>query len=297
MLLLFTSAFPYGKGEQFLETEIIFLANKFTHIVIFPCSYGGRKEKRNTPKNVKVYQPIIQSKIKRLMNFNFFSTIKKKKHLSSIFDDFIKALKSGNVKKFILSFNLSYYCLSNTCLLSALKKTESSDILYFYWGNGISNIIPFMEEVKGKIVLRLHSGDLYEDLYNNYIPFRKEQLIKSDSIVTISESGLSYLIDIYPFVKKKISLYRLGIKPNELQVSKNSKVFHIVSCSSIIPVKRLELIVDILKNMNDLNIKWTHIGDGFLRESLEEKIKALSANIEVELKGVMDNKNVLELFK
>ena len=51
-LILFTHGFPYGKGEQFLETEINILSLSFDYILIYPISLEG--EKRDIPKNVEV---------------------------------------------------------------------------------------------------------------------------------------------------------------------------------------------------------------------------------------------------
>ncbi|MBK8368425.1 MAG: hypothetical protein IPL10_13670 [Bacteroidetes bacterium] len=51
-LILFTNTFPYSKGEEFLETEILFLADSFKQIVIYPFNQEG--ERRKLPDNVTV---------------------------------------------------------------------------------------------------------------------------------------------------------------------------------------------------------------------------------------------------
>ena len=49
-LLLFTSSFPFGEYEAYLETEIIFLAKKFDKITIYPFFYKDKNmEMRKIP--------------------------------------------------------------------------------------------------------------------------------------------------------------------------------------------------------------------------------------------------------
>ena len=51
-LFLFTSNYPFGKSEAFIESEINFLSKKFKNIYIFPNSSKGNK--RDIPKNVDI---------------------------------------------------------------------------------------------------------------------------------------------------------------------------------------------------------------------------------------------------
>src|SRR5690554_7772856 len=54
-LCLYTASFPYGLGEQFLETEIKYLAEHFDTIFIIPNNPTGNI--RSIPPNVKVLRP------------------------------------------------------------------------------------------------------------------------------------------------------------------------------------------------------------------------------------------------
>src|SRR5690606_32670785 len=51
-LILLTNGFPYGKGEQFLETEMLYLAENFEKIYIYIRSANGVS--RNLPANAEV---------------------------------------------------------------------------------------------------------------------------------------------------------------------------------------------------------------------------------------------------
>ena len=40
-LVLFTTAFPFGKGEQFLETELPYLVSRFRQVLVVPTQVKG----------------------------------------------------------------------------------------------------------------------------------------------------------------------------------------------------------------------------------------------------------------
>ena len=89
---------------------------------------------------------------------------------------------------------------------------------------------------------------------------------------------------------------RLGIN-NSLtyEVSKNETCL-IVSCSNLIPVKRVHLIGEALQEIEDIKIKWVHFGDGLEKKSLEIQIKGLPGNVEVELKGRVPNTEIYTYY-
>ncbi|MBK7666202.1 MAG: glycosyltransferase [Sphingobacteriaceae bacterium] len=83
-------------------------------------------------------------------------------------------------------------------------------------------------------------------------------------------------------------------KENPNESNTNEKV--IVSCSSLIELKRVNLIVEILKNTTS-KIKWVHFGDGPLLSSVKEKTKELGNNISVEFKGYVSHDQILKYYK
>jgi len=297
-LYLFTSSFPYGKGEQFLETEILYLSKKFTKIIITPTSYGNKPEMRKVPENVEVNKPILVSKIKRVFNFRHFFILKKSILFLSI-HEFIRSINHNQVRLFLAALNIALYSIRDKNIQKILNESRKEDVLYFYWGNDLSFIIPFMQQnIHAKIIFRLHRSDLYEYLYNDYFPFREEQIAKADYIIPISEDGKKYLDAKYSKYKEKIIVHKLGTKNhNNLVPKNNNEYFRIVSCSSLIEEKRVDLIIDILSNIKNLNIEWVHFGDGYLKNQIFYKLKKLSSNIEVDFKGFVANKDILEYYK
>jgi glycosyltransferase involved in cell wall biosynthesis len=100
-----------------------------------------------------------------------------------------------------------------------------------------------------------------------------------------------------PGLANKVRLSYLGIPDSfgGILPQKNGDHFTIVSCSDLIPLKRIELLIETLR-CSRLNICWIHVGDGPLRSSLEAMSRTLPENISVDFKGKRDNAQVLGLY-
>ena len=61
-LCFFTSSFPYGYGETFIESEINYLAQSFNNIYLFPLHINDNL--RNLPDNVEIVflKPVTKKK-------------------------------------------------------------------------------------------------------------------------------------------------------------------------------------------------------------------------------------------
>jgi colanic acid/amylovoran biosynthesis glycosyltransferase len=93
---------------------------------------------------------------------------------------------------------------------------------------------------------------------------------------------------------------RLGII-NNLPRPKhsNDKIFRIVSCSSVIALKRIDCLIKALQLIDDLAIEWTHIGSGDLFDTINDLAKitlCYKKNIRYIFKGFMENNKILNFY-
>ncbi len=298
-LILFTSSFPYGKGEYFLETEIEFLSKEFIEIEIYPFYYGNVITKRNVPKNVIVHKPVIPiSKQKRFLLF--FKSVLLFAPVFILIVDFFKnkAYKNkSTIKRWLITF-IDFSILTKSNQYKNIQHKKNT-IFYFFWGTGWALSLNTLRKHKtNTYFVRLHGSDVYLERSNGYIPLRMKLFKNTQKIISISENIISYLTNTYKVNKNKIILSRLGTK----YVSKNPGAdikdkLHIVSCSNIIALKRVHLIIDILSRIQDTEIIWTHFGDGPLLNDIIRKSKKLQKNIEVNFLGRKPNKYILEFYK
>ena len=92
-------------------------------------------------------------------------------------------------------------------------------------------------------------------------------------------------------------MFRLGVNEQTVSSQKKSDGLVIVSCSSFIPLKRVNLIVDILKSIQT-KVKWIHFGDGPLMNEVKQKaVKELGENIISEFKGYVRHDDVIRFYK
>jgi glycosyltransferase involved in cell wall biosynthesis len=171
------------------------------------------------------------------------------------------------------------------------------DILYFYWGLRWSQIIPFLpEDLKPKIIVRFHGSDLYEHTNNGYIPWRYHQLLRIDSAIAISYSGKKYIEEQYPFLNGRIFISRIGTKDYGQNPFIKSDTIRIISCSNLVAVKRVGLIVTALGFLKK-RVEWIHFGDGPQRKEIEKLLARLPDNINRNLAGAVKHEELMNYYK
>jgi glycosyltransferase involved in cell wall biosynthesis len=172
-------------------------------------------------------------------------------------------------------------------------------VFYTYWMHDWTTILSILRSKKiiDNLITRAHRFDLYEYRQeNNFIPFRPYQLKHIDKVFLISNEGFQYLGSKYPEYRDKMRLSYLGTTDYGISTIQNNNKIHLLSISNIVPVKRVHLIVEILKNVKH-PILWTHFGDGVLMDKIVEHSNMLPNNISVEFKGRLPNSEVLKFLR
>ncbi|NLE98604.1 MAG: glycosyltransferase [Propionibacterium sp.] len=86
----------------------------------------------------------------------------------------------------------------------------------------------------------------------------------------------------------------LGTNDHGLGVAPSSREpLRIVTCSNVVPVKRLDRLTGALATITDLPIHWTHFGDGPLMDRMRARVAELPVNIQTDIRGEISNDGVL----
>lgn len=244
-----------------------------------------------------------------VLNFNFFHPCNRFKILANNFWSILKIIsfefsKTHNkffyIKNFKTNLNDLLFKFSAASNFETLvKKDINSDTLFYsywfmQWVMALSILklkYPFL-----KIASRVHGADYDEAQVKRVLPFRYFQLAKVNKIFSVSFFAKKYLEERFKIPNDKTEVSRLGLLLDETLAPIDQEQFHLVSCSSVIPLKRLHLIIDILMNMRS-TVKWTHFGDGPQLNDIKQKSKALPSWVEYEFKGYVSNKFFLEYLK
>jgi glycosyltransferase involved in cell wall biosynthesis len=178
-----------------------------------------------------------------------------------------------------------------------ITETNPGDIWYFFWARGWSDMLPFISIPQGiKKYVRFHNYDLYLERNGGYIPFRKSFFDLIDVLLPISESGRLYLENVFLIDPEKIAVVRLGTISKGRSYFSRDGIFRLVSCSNMVSVKRIDKIIGALKLIKDERIAWLHIGDGALKDELQNLARALGPNIQVSFIGKLAPFEVLEYY-
>ena len=287
-LFLFSGEFPYGFSESFLETELNYLAQEFERITILPLEGQGRK--RELPTNVTVLKPIdgADSKILKLLKglFNFAPIS------SGSFRELFRSFKYGKrgVWSFFSTFCRARRVFKNHDFQEAIR---SDSILYFYWARNTAVVLSIPFKSSSKIVSRYHGFDLFLDRNAGYIPFREQVFNSLDKAINISQQGKYYLAELYPKCQNRCYSFPLGVYTQGKSKASQDGTFRIVTCSNDSKVKRLHLLAEALSDLDDANVKWTHIGGGDYCACLD---LLKNSNAQFELKGQLSNSEVNQFY-
>ncbi|BFL36572.1 glycosyltransferase [Holdemania massiliensis] len=302
-LFVFTSAFPFPAKsmETYLETECQYY-DKFDEVILFALGVKKKtlsQERKLNVHNVKVY-PILFAPlwvymlngVSALFDKNFYIEVRE-----------LIQTHRFNVRRLIrllIFMSRSHY--ETRLVKKVLRKIDvhgAKNVAYVYRFE-YHPYVPVLlkrELGDGKIISRAHGYDLYEERNSDqYIPLRRILLQELDSVQPISDDGKNYLSEKYPQYADKITVSRLGTLDKGIKECHiNDNRIHLVSCSNVVPIKRLDKIIDALCLINQ-NVQWTHYGAGQDYEQIREYAQKLPTNIQCSFKGQATNQEVLKAY-
>lgn len=150
-----------------------------------------------------------------------------------------------------------------------------------------------------KSIGRAHGIDLYEERSDTrYLPGRSVNLRALDELHTVSRHGAEYLGGRYPEHRQKVRTTYLGTVDHGVRRPRRGDgLLRLVSCSNVVGVKRMELLVESLGRVDtDVRVQWVHYGDGEDFDAILNLARRLPDNISVEFPGRVENESVLMAY-
>lgn len=303
-VILITSAFPFGTCEQFLETELRYWSKRkdVTLTVIPKRIFSGE---RIMPPNVLLntscscYDVGFRTGVKYILK-SFISPLFIKEACSQFFRD------PRRIFRALVSF--SKYLYFTKLFNEYLKKEMKPDtVIYTYWFDEATYALQALKnEYAYKLISRAHGDDVYEEANTfSYLPFRTRFTKNIDHVFTITPSAEEYMSQRFAFDRTVLETSRLGVADLNIRSTPTPDgEFHLVSCSYLVPVKRVEKIVDAIAAFAEvntsLNIHWTHIGGGELYDEILRHSKNKlddKKNVNFSFLGQIQNEAVYVFYK
>lgn len=307
-LILLSNFFPYGNAEPYLETEVKYYSQYFERIYV--ASLQLRK------KDLQAVRSLPSEKFKVLpipktANWVYFLNSIRVLTDKNLYGEIRRLLRNRrlSVNRIISLFvylSRSYYEARKIIQWLREEKVigehDNKGVIYSYRFEYQPYVgLLIKDQVHDyKLIARGHGFDLYEDRRkNNYIPLREILLDRLDETIMIAQDGVDYLMKKYPEYAHKIMLSRLGVSDNGLgPVESRNAGIRIVSCSTITEVKRIDLIVKALAEVEHTTVYWDHYGEGKLYTEIKDLAsRILPHNIECHFHGYVNNNELLNIYR
>ena len=300
-LVIINREFPCKKGEAYLENEINEIAKYFDKVLIFPgdATIDEKETRKIDSKNVQVIKYETKSlKIRKMLyvlsSIKYFFSKENEGHtfINKVEEAYFLSAAKKQYKKILKE-------------IEKIKITSDDEVyLYSYWLYINAKVVTYLKEyfnnkkIKVKSFSRAHRFDIYEERRKyNYLPQREHLLNDLDSVFPCSVNGVNHIASRYPKYKKKIQVSYLGTYDHGLNKEEIDEYFTIVSCSWLIKVKRVDLIIEALSKIQDKKIRWIHLGGGPLQEELELLAKQKLSHIDYTFSGNKKNYEILDFYK
>ncbi|SDL48548.1 glycosyltransferase [Tessaracoccus oleiagri] len=305
-LLLFANAFPFGSWEPYLETELPYLTD-FDEVRVFSLSV--REDQARTRRPVRhphatVHPLRFRSRLFYLVAaLRVLLDVELYREVRVLWNQ--RRLSPGRlVQLFVFLSRCHHEARAITSMIRKenLVAADADVVLYSYrlaYQPYLSELVARSLAPRRSVrVARAHRADLYEELApNGYIPMRKRTLDSLDDIILIAKHGYDYLASRFPEALDRMRISYLGSIDRGVGPSPaDRETLRILTCSNVVPVKRLDRLVDALALISDISVSWTHFGDGPLMDGLRDSVKSLPGNVEVHLPGAVTNVALLEHY-
>lgn len=302
-----TTNFPFtaGGGEvMFVAPEMKRLLREGVKVIVAPLYPGGSRAYEDEALELDMNLSRRLRKPKPILALNFLIRLpflkNSKFFLTEIFHGFRRWGVKGGAKALWWSF------LANVAYEWAVEKNKDSEIalFYTYWNTATTvGLVLAAQSLKNiKVVTRVHRYDLYEERSAPpYLPYRPWLYKAIDRVFGISKDGVEYVCD-RGLDPSKASLNYLGTEdPGELCSASSDGVLRVLSCSFVVPVKRVDLmaksLIRLAENNKQLMIQWTHLGGGPLLSDIESILRNRPQNLDIRLAGHVKNSEVLDFYR
>lgn len=325
LLILLTSVYPTNKGDMFVHEELKHLEGVFDKILIFPVNNTAKLESRveiQSPSELHLTnrRGTIAARLRDLL-YMISAFMRRTEQTRTEAKTRAKGLRQHLYLYFSTGRAEQLLRDCRPIIRQAIEdETYDRVVVYSYWmsipaiaalkiGQDISKQYPNQNL---KIYSRGHGYDIYDEASaTGFQPYRRALIEEMDALFPCSQYGVDYMQSRYlrPGEASPIYLARLGVADPltereldwldiEKQRSTEAGTLSLVSCSRVIPLKRLNLLVEALSLLKEKNVKlsWTHFGDGPDIEDLRQTAESKLGFMDWSIRGHVPNTEIMDFY-
>ncbi len=297
-IILISEKYPYGLREQFIDAEMAYCMEHHIELDIIPQDANPLTEtRRELPSNVS---------LKSIGTISKLTLSCAKYALQALFSELFwreianqKGSRMNKAKSAFKTLTKSLYIMDKlkTLYASDLRNKPNEIVFYTYWMKEAALAATLLKgQYHCKAVSRVHGFDLYLERHaNSYLPFHKYVVRNLDAVYPVTEAGKTYLTDLYGNLDN-VTVRYLGTDDCGVSPISSVDTYTIFSCSNVIPIKRVELIAEAIKLLDDTKLRWIHFGDGSSLTKVQDIIKDIR-NSECVLAGRKTHQEVFDFYR
>lgn len=282
-VVLLTNVFPYARGEEYLEAEVVHLAAAADELVVVPLMVPeGVRPTREVPAGVRVVNPGAGGPLSGRARDVVGQLARRRVgprlgHLAP--QD--RPLRPDRVAYELYFESRAQAALEACERHGVLDLLTPGTVLYPYWFYLTARLAVLLRARSGQdlpVVSRGHGYDVNESASPvGYLPQRRTLLEAVDRLHPVADVTTQRLRTAYPDLAERVSTRRLGSPdPGVTSPVLRRDPFHLVSTATVRPLKRLDLLVEglALAQGQGVPVVWTHLGTG--RASAVRQLRELA---------------------
>lgn len=301
-LILMTDHYPYTRGEMpFVQPELAVTAQFFEVTVV--CKSPAEKQEYPLPQGVKLYHYHRDATAKEKLT-NLLGCLADGGYYRSVFGRGHAAgslrAREAEVRNFRLSARLFQKYLEDEGFFDQPEHT----IYYSYWYNygAMALALEKKRTPRLRIITRTHGYDLYSERSPAGVqPYKRFMDGQMDAVFFVCKRAREYYLERFATQGKgHYRLAYLGVPDNGLNPPGKEEAISLFSCSNVISLKRVNLLVEALVLLPGRKIRWVHAGGGSqeaeVKRLAEEKLVG-NPDITYAFLGPVPNHTIIEYYK
>lgn len=297
-LWLFTMHYPFGVREAFLENEMPVLCKRFDRVLVFPENRNGTQ--RTMPPNAEL-QLLLEEPYSSATPFQLMRAAPSVLRLvRSLWRDSPSLTVLRKQWPALRSSIAQFVRRADALQATHLPRYDPEHVrAYAYWTHNWATVLGLVQDrsPQFRFISRAHGFDVFDrENENGWIPFRSYHLDHVSRIYSASESSQAYLQQRFPSKAGIIDVARLGSTDHGLGPHDMSGPLKVVSCSFLIPLKRVLRLVEALA-LVARPVEWTHFGGGVEEAQVRTAASRLPGHIKVDLRGMTTNDQIIAWYR